>query len=295
MNLSTLLNKYNLFPKKGLGQNFLTDPHHLGKIIEAAELSPDDTVLEIGPGPGVLTRLLAESAGRVIAVELDEAMVNLLRQEYGHLPNLTVVHADILQTSLAELLESGVRSQGTDAATRNPQSAIQNSKFKIQNYKVVANLPYYITSAAIRHLLESRPQPQRIVITIQKEVAQRIVAQPGDMSLLAVSVQFYGAPKLVHKIPAGAFYPPPKVDSAVVRIDTFDSPPVPVADVEQFFGVVKAGFGQKRKQLKNTLAAGLRRPGPDIVAALYAAGIDPTRRAETLSLPEWGQLVAALM
>ncbi len=288
MNLSALLNKYNLFPKKGLGQNFLTDPHHLGKIIEAAELSPDDTVLEIGPGPGALTRLLAESAGRVIAVELDEAMVNLLRQEYGHLSNLTVVHADILQTSLAELLESGVRSQNTD-------DVIRHSSVVIRNFKVVANLPYYITSAAIRHLLESRPQPQRIVITIQKEVAQRIVAQPGDMSLLAVSVQFYGAPKLVHKIPAGAFYPPPKVDSAVVRIDTFDSPPVAVADVEQFFAVVKAGFGQKRKQLKNTLAAGLRRPGPEIVAALHAAGIDPTRRAETLSLPEWGRLVAALM
>ncbi|MCG3211408.1 MAG: Ribosomal RNA small subunit methyltransferase A [Anaerolineae bacterium] len=288
MNLSALLNKYNLFPKKGLGQNFLTDPHHLGKIIEAAELSPDDTVLEIGPGPGALTRLLAESAGRVIAVELDEAMVNLLRQEYGHLSNLTVVHADILQTSLAELLESGVRSQNTD-------DVIRHSSLVIRNFKVVANLPYYITSAAIRHLLESRPQPQRIVITIQKEVAQRIVAQPGDMSLLAVSVQFYGAPKLVHKIPAGAFYPPPKVDSAVVRIDTFDSPPVAVADVEQFFAVVKAGFGQKRKQLKNTLAAGLRRPGPEIVAALHAAGIDPTRRAETLSLPEWGRLVAALM
>lgn len=288
MNLSALLHKYNLFPKKGLGQNFLTDPHHLGKIIEAAELSPDDTVLEIGPGPGALTRLLAESAGRVIAVELDEAMVNLLRQEYGHLSNLTVVHADILQTSLAELLESGVRSQNTD-------DVIRHSSLVIRNFKVVANLPYYITSAAIRHLLESRPQPQRIVITIQKEVAQRIVAQPGDMSLLAVSVQFYGAPKLVHKIPAGAFYPPPKVDSAVVRIDTFDSPPVAVADVEQFFAVVKAGFGQKRKQLKNTLAAGLRRPGPEIVAALHAAGIDPTRRAETLSLPEWGRLVAALM
>lgn len=295
MNLSALLNKYNLFPKKGLGQNFLTDPHHLGKIIEAAELSPDDTVLEIGPGPGALTRLLAESAGRVIAVELDEAMVNLLRQEYGHLSNLTVVHADILQTSTTELLESGVRSQNPEYRIQNTDNVLHPSSFTLHPFKVVANLPYYITSAAIRHLLESRPQPQRIVITIQKEVAQRIVAQPGDMSLLAVSVQFYGAPKLVHKIPAGAFYPPPKVDSAVVRIDTFDSPPVAVADVEQFFAVVKAGFGQKRKQLKNTLAAGLRRPGPEIVAALHAAGIDPTRRAETLSLPEWGRLVAALM
>lgn len=270
MTLSALLKKYKLFPKKGLGQNFLTDPHHLQKIVEAAELSPADTVLEIGPGPGTLTQRLCAVAGQVIAVELDGQMVHLLRTEYGHLSNLTVVEADILQTNLADLLPA------------------------TPNYKVVANLPYYITSAVLRHLLESRPRPQRLVVTVQKEVAQRIVAGPGQMSLLAVSVQFYGRPALVQRIPAGAFYPPPNVDSAVVRIDTYDTPPLPVDDVNRFFEVVKAGFSQKRKQLKNTLAAGLNLPAVDVVETLEAAGIEPRRRAQSLSMAEWGRLVAAL-
>lgn len=270
MNLSTLLKKYGLSPKKGLGQNFLADAHHLQKIVDAAGLTPADTVLEIGPGPGTLTRLLAETAGQVIAVELDAAMVHLLRTETSYLPNLTVVQADILQTRVQELLPDAARP-----------------------YKVVANLPYYITSAAIRHLLESDPRPQRVVVTIQKEVAQRIVAQPGQMSLLAVSVQFYGAPVLVHQIPAGAFFPPPKVDSAVVRIDVFPQPAVSTATPEAFFRVVKAGFSQKRKQLKNTLAAGLQLPGTEVTSALHAAGIEPSRRAQTLSLAEWGRLADA--
>jgi 16S rRNA (adenine1518-N6/adenine1519-N6)-dimethyltransferase len=132
------------------------------------------------------------------------------------------------------------------------------------------------------------------VVTVQKEVAQRIVAKPGKMSILAVSVQFYGQPKLVHRIPAGAFYPPPKVDSAVVSIDTFTQPPVAANNVDQFFRVVKAGFSQKRKQLKNSLAGGLRQPMPDVVSAMQRAEIDPSRRAETLSLDEWGRLVEEL-
>ncbi|MCB0155354.1 MAG: 16S rRNA (adenine(1518)-N(6)/adenine(1519)-N(6))-dimethyltransferase, partial [Anaerolineae bacterium] len=151
-----------------------------------------------------------------------------------------------------------------------------------------------ITSAVIRHLLESRPTPTRLVVMVQKEVAQRMVAGPGKMSLLAVSVQFYGRPALVHHVPAGAFFPPPKVDSAVVRLDTFAEPPIPVTDVEHFFRVVKAGFGQKRKQLKNALTAGLPQTSASILAALAQAGIDPTRRAETLSLEEWGRLAAAI-
>ncbi len=284
MPLSALLKKYNLSPKKGLGQNFLSNPFHLQKIVDAAELTVEDTVLEVGPGPGLLTQLLAQQAGRVIAVELDENMVNLLHTEYSHLPNLTVIHADILQTQLDSLLQFAQDSS-------KAQSQIINQKSKI---KVVANLPYYITSAAIRHLLESRPQPQRLVVTIQKEVAQRIVARPGQMSVLAVSVQFYGAPALVHHIPAGAFYPPPKVDSAVVRIDTHAGPPIEGVDANQFFQVVKAGFSQKRKQLKNTLSSGLRLPAVEVVQALNAAGIEPSRRAQTLSLEEWGRLVKEL-
>ena len=291
-NLSTLLDKYNLRPHKGLGQNFLTDPHHLAQIVAAAEINSTDTVLEIGPGPGTLTQLLTQVAGRVIAVEVDAGMVNLLQQEYGHLANLTIVQADILQTDLAMLLgepplvppnqgESLLPLQMERAGVRFP-------------YKVVANLPYYITSAVLRQLLEAQPQPQRLVVMVQKEVAQRMVAKPNDMSILAVSVQFYGQPTIVHHVPAGAFYPRPQVDSAVVRVDTFASSPLPGIEAAEFFRVVKAGFGQKRKQLKNSLAAGLKQPMTHIVAALQKADIDPTRRAETLTLAEWGRLVAPL-
>lgn len=271
----SLLKKYDLRPQKGLGQNFLVDPFHLAKIVEAAELTSSDTVLEIGPGPGSLTRLLAQTAGRVIAVELDPNMVHLLRAEFGHLPNLTIIEADILETKIETLL--------TQLPISHPPT-----------YHVVANLPYYITSAVLRHLLESTPPPRRLVLTVQKEVAQRMVAKPGNMSLLAVSVQFYGLPTLLHTIPAGAFYPPPKVDSAVVRIDTFTRRPVDLPDVDHFFRVVKAGFSQKRKQLKNSLTAGLHKPADQVMVALTTVQIDPKRRAETLSLAEWGRLAEAL-
>jgi 16S rRNA (adenine1518-N6/adenine1519-N6)-dimethyltransferase len=259
-----LLDKYNLRPRKGLGQNFLADPNILRKIVEAADLTPDATVLEIGPGLGMLTRFLSQAAGRVVAVELDEALFGLLRQELAGLPNLELVQGDILQLD--------------PAAVGGP------------SYTVVANLPYYITSAAIRHVQEASPPPQRIVLTVQREVAERIVAAPGELSLLAVSVQFYGRPRIVARIPAGAFVPPPKVDSAVVRIDTHPAPPVEVADVEAFFRVVRAGFGQKRKQIKNSLAAGLGVSAGEATAALARAGIDPQRRAQTLSLAEWAGL-----
>ncbi|MCB9100801.1 MAG: ribosomal RNA small subunit methyltransferase A [Anaerolineales bacterium] len=294
--LSDLLHQYNLHPRKGLGQNFLTDAHHLAQIVAAAELTAADTVLEVGPGPGTLTRLLAEQAGHVIAVELDPAMVHLLQAEYGHYPNLTILHADILTTPITPQLIAPPTPQPTDQpAIHQPTSPPAHQPTNPPGpYKVVANLPYYITSAVVRHLLESNPQPERLVITVQKEVAQRIVAAPGDMSLLAVSVQFYGRPKLIHHIPAGAFYPPPKVDSAVVRIDTYAQPPASVADIEFFFQVVKAGFSQKRKQLKNTLAAGLRQPTEVVVQALEQAGIDPARRAQTLSVEEWGKLAEVL-
>jgi 16S rRNA (adenine1518-N6/adenine1519-N6)-dimethyltransferase len=282
--ISALLKKYNLRPRKGLGQNFLADSFHLSKIVEAAGLTPDDTVLEIGPGPGTLTRLLVESARRVIAVEVDPNMVTLLKNELGHLQNLTIIEADILQTKIETIVANAPIEQ-SQRMTSNPRSA---------SFKVVANLPYYITSAVMRHLLETTPRPERIVVTVQKEVAQRIVAGPGKMSLLAVSVQFYGQPKLMHHIPAGAFYPPPKVDSAVVRIDTFSQPSLAVEDADHFFQVVKAGFSQKRKQLKNSLAAGLHRPGTEIIFAMKKANIDPTRRAETLSLAEWARLAEVL-
>lgn len=266
-----VLRRYGLRPRKGLAQNFLVARGALQEIVAAAQLSPADTVLEVGPGVGQLTRLLSLAAGRVIAVELDPQMVRVLRQELSDRPNVEIVEGDILA------LDPGALTG------RQP-------------YQVVANLPYYITSAALRHLLEARPPPGRLVVTVQREVADRITAAPGDMSLLAVSVQFYGRPRRVARIPARAFYPPPKVDSAVVRIDVYPPAerPVQVADVERFFAVVRAGFSQRRKQLRNALAAGLGRPTAEVEAALHRAGIDPHRRAETLSLQEWAALAGQL-
>lgn len=269
MNSQHLLRKYGLHPKKGLGQNFLADPAHLQKIIEAANLSAETVVLEIGPGLGALTGPLTQVAGAVAAVEVDAAMVAVLAAEVKA-PNLKVVQADILAVDPAQVLADAF-------AQFSPGDP----------YAVVANLPYYITSAIIRHLLEAPYPPQTITVTIQKEVAERIAARPGDMSLLAVSVQFYGQPTLCHVIPAEAFEPSPKVDSAVLRIDRHAVPPVAVDDVSLYFRVVKAGFSQKRKQLKNSLAAGLHLSQPQAAELLEACGIDPRRRAETLSLAEW--------
>lgn len=262
-----ILRRYGLRPRKGLGQNFLVDRRALERIVAAAELTPDDTVLEVGPGVGQLTRLLAEAAGQVVAVELDREMVRVLQQELADRPNVEVVEADILKVDPGEI------------TGRRP-------------YKVVANLPYYITSAALRHLLEAQPPPTLLVVTVQQEVAERITASPGEMSILSVSVQFYGRPRRVARIPAGAFYPPPKVDSAVVRIDVYPpgERPIQVDDPERFFRVVRAGFGQRRKQLRNSLSAGLRLRSGEVEAALQRAGIDPHRRAETLSLDEWARL-----
>jgi 16S rRNA (adenine1518-N6/adenine1519-N6)-dimethyltransferase len=266
--LGALLRRYGLHARKALGQHFLSDPGLLDKIVAAAELSPEVSVLEIGAGPGLLTRRLAAVARHVVAVELDGGFVALLRRELAHLANVTVVHGDILKLDVPTLIDAP--------------------------YAVVANLPYYITSAVLRHLLQCVPSPFRLVLTVQREVAQRIVAAPGQLSLLAVSVQFYGQAYIVMRIPAGAFVPPPQVDSAVLRIDTYEQPPVDVPSPEDFFRVVRAGFSQRRKQLHNVLSAGLGLSAKQAAALLSEAGIAPSRRAETLSLAEWAALTRAL-
>ena len=269
MNVRMLLKEFDIQPRKGLGQNFLTDQRALERIVEAAELTPKDIVLEIGPGLGTLTRLLAERAGRVIAVELDQRLVEVLRQTAtakADLPNVEIVHGDILEMNPADL----VRQHGADL-----------------QYKVVANLPYYITSAILRHLLTAEVKPRLMVVTVQLEVARRIIAQPGDMSLLAVSVQFYGQPRIVTRVRAGAFYPSPQVDSAVIRIDLHRHPVAKVDDASSFFGVVRAGFAQRRKQLRNVLSAELDLPTSEVIQALSRAGVNPRRRAQTLSIEEW--------
>jgi 16S rRNA (adenine1518-N6/adenine1519-N6)-dimethyltransferase len=271
MDIKPLLRQFNLRPRKSLGQNFLVDEHALSGIVRAAEITADDVVLEIGPGLGSLTRQLADVARHVIAVEIDRALIPPLRSVIATRSNVSIVEGDILQLDPTELLSNYLTTA-------------------LPHYKVVANIPYYITSAIIRHLLEAAIKPRSIVLTIQLEVAQRIVAQPDDMNLLAVGVQFYGVPRIVQRIPAEAFYPAPDVDSAVVRIDLPDQPRVAVKDVDTFFKVAKAGFGQKRKQLHNSLTAGLPIKHEQIRQALNDVGIDPKRRAETLTLEEWTKL-----
>ncbi len=277
------LTQLGIRPRKGLGQNFLVDPGYQARIVAAAELSRADAVLEIGPGPGVLTELLAEQAGRVVAVELDDRLIPFLRARFAERLHVTIVHGDILELDPGELMRgSAGTAPGADGEAEASTAA--------GAYKVVANLPYYITGAVMPHLLEARPAPVLTVVTVQREVAERMAARPPDMSLLALGVQLYTMPQIVARIPAGAFYPAPQVDSAVVRLARRAEPAVADVAPPQFFRVAKAGFSQKRKQLRNALAGGLHVPPAQAAAWLAAAGIDPQRRAETLSLEEWGAL-----
>lgn len=268
LSVPALMRKYGLFAKKSLGQNFLLDETALEKVVAASEIPPDATVLEIGPGLGSLTRHLSRVSARVVAVELDAGILPALQEVLIDAKNVTIVHGDILQQDMASLVSD-------------------------PGYLVVANIPYYITSAVIRHLLEAPVKPSRLVLTMQKEVAERICAKPGDLSLLALSVQVYGAPRQVVRIPAGAFFPPPKVDSAVLRVDLYPQPRISEEQMDVFFQLAKLAFAQKRKTLRNTLAAGLHWPPEQVAGLLAKAGIDPMRRAETLSLDEWAQLVDA--
>ena len=275
MAVRRLLKEFDIRPRKGLGQNFLIDRRALERIVEAAELGSEDIVLEIGPGLGTLTRLLAERARRVVAVELDQRLTEVLSQTLADYPNVEIVRGDILQLDPVELIRSAMKSC---------------SSAPLLPFKVVANLPYYITSAVLRHLLTAKVRPKLMVVTVQLEVARRITAEPGDMSLLAVSVQFYGRPRIVARIKASAFYPSPQVDSAVIRIDLEGHPITEVDDADSFFEVVRAGFAQRRKQLRNTLSAELALPASEVAQALSRAGINPKRRAQTLSIEEWAKV-----
>jgi len=260
-----VLKRFQLRADKSLGQNFLQDSSALEKIARAAEIQGDDCVLEIGPGLGSLTRYLAASAQKVTAVELDPDLLAPLQAVLSPYQNVNVIHGDILKLNISEIIEQ-------------------------PDYLVAANIPYNITSAIIRHLLESTPKPRRVVLTIQKEVAERICAAPGDLSLLALSVQVYGRPSIAAKIPAGAFHPVPKVDSAILRIDIHKEPLIPAELLNTFFKLIKAGFSQKRKTLRNSLSSGLHIPPHEAESMLTAAGIDFMRRAETLSIEEWRRL-----
>lgn len=263
-----LLKRYQVSTKKRLGQHFLVDPNVLDRILDAAELSPTDTVIEVGPGLGLLTLALAARAGRVIAIEVDRQLIPVLGETLAGRTNVELVPADILTVDPAQLAGGP--------------------------YLVVANLPYYITSPVLRHFLEAARQPERLVVMVQKEVADRIVAKPGALSLLAVSVQVYGTPRIVTVAPPSAFLPPPEVASAVLRIDVHPAPLVPAGEREWFFKVVNAGFSHPRKQLHNALSQALWFEPGGATAALETARIDPMRRAQTLSIEEWRRLAHAI-
>jgi len=270
-----LLRELAVRPSKSKGQNFLTDRAIVGRIADAAQLQPGDTVLEIGPGLGILTAELVARVGptgRVIAVELDHRLAEYVREEFAASPNFRLIEGNVLRLSPDELL------------AELPATA---------PYAVVANLPYNITSAVLRHFLDHPRRPTALTVMVQREVAGRIVARPPEMSVLAVAVQFYGTPSIALRLGAGAFIPRPKVDSAAIRIALHPTPSLPDAAIPAFFAVVAAGFGQKRKQLINSLGAGLALPRQAIEAATIAAGVAAERRAETLDVAEWLRLHAA--
>jgi 16S rRNA (adenine1518-N6/adenine1519-N6)-dimethyltransferase len=258
--------------KKGLGQHFLVDRGVLEKIISAAELEPSDTVIEVGPGLGVLTGELVKKAANVIAIEADSKLASSLQKTFSKIPQLTVLNADVLEIDPGEIFAKKRRS-----------------------YKIVANLPYYIAAPILRHFLEASLKPSLMVVMVQKEVGQSIVAAPGDMSILGISVQLYGKPTIVDYVPAQSFYPQPKVDSAIVRIEVYPKPAVEVEGIAGFFEIVKAGFSAPRKQIRNSLALGLQVTSAETEEFLEKVGISPQRRPETLSLEEWAKLHRAFV
>jgi 16S rRNA (adenine1518-N6/adenine1519-N6)-dimethyltransferase len=270
-NPKALLDQHDIQPRKSLGQNFLHDPNALEKIVATAEIRPGELALEVGAGTGALTEALARAADRVIAYEIDGRLIPILSERFRAVPHVHIIHEDFLAAYLPAIV-----------GEHDP-------------YVVVANVPYYITSAIIRHVLEAPRRPRRMVLTVQLEVAERLTAKPGqaEMSLLSVSAQYYTQPQIVTRFKPAVFYPRPDVDSAVVRLDSHPAPPVDVPDDQTFFEVARAGFSQKRKQLRNSLADGLRISAERAAELLNAAGVDPRRRPETLTLEEWAAIARA--
>jgi len=260
------LREAGISARKTLGQHFLTSPRTLRRIADAVEARPGETVVEIGAGLGALTEQLAERARRVVAVELDDALAGYLGERFAG-TNVEVVHGDALELDIAKLAGGP--------------------------YAVAGNLPYRIAQPLLRRLLEARPAARRLVVMVQAEVAKSIVSKPGDASLLGVSVQLYGEPKLLFRVPASAFYPPPKVQSAVVRVDVAPVPRAGVDDVEAFFHVARAGFSTRRKQLRNALANGLGLDGASAGALLAQAGVEPALRAQALAVEDWAAIARA--
>ena len=266
--LATLANRRSHAGRRSrLGQNFLVDYNIAKRIVAAAQLSDTDQVLEIGPGKGALTRVLIHRASKLVVVELDPELSHALSDKYAERENLTVLNRDALDFDPARYFTNG--------------------------YKVVANLPYYAATPIIRKYIAAQPRLRSLVVMVQKEVAANIAAAPGNMGLLSVMVQLYGAPKILFSVPPRAFRPMPKVTSAVMRIELYDQPAIPVNDPDAFIEFAAAGFRAPRKQLGNSLQLGLRSNSEPVRAALAAAAIDGRRRPATLTLPEWAALYNA--
>jgi 16S rRNA (adenine1518-N6/adenine1519-N6)-dimethyltransferase len=258
-----LMAELGIRPNRGLGQHFLFERGVVEKMVRQAGVTEDDIVLEIGPGLGILTSELLRKAHRVVAVELDRSLAAHLRAAFGDLPRFDLYEGNALSLSNDDLIPSG------------------------EPFDVVANLPYSVGTAILRHLLEQPRKPRRITVMLQREVADRLLAKPPDMSILSVATQFFADPRLAFSVAPSVFIPPPKVESAVVILDVHDEPPLPLDIQPLLFKIVNAGFRQKRKQIANSIADVLRLPKPMIAAWLSVAGIDPMRRAETLSVDDW--------
>lgn len=271
-----LLKRLGLAPRKSLGQHFLVDEFALGDIADACRLEGDTIVLEIGAGPGGLTEELVQRAGRVVAVEIDEELAAVTRRRLASHEHLAIVAADMLDFTPLELLEEG----GVDVVD------------PALDYVACGNLPYYITQPVVRRLVEADVPPRRIVVMVQREVAHRMVGGPGEESLLSLSIRLYGSAELLFELPPGAFWPPPKVHSAVVRFERWDEPPLPLDAVSRprFFSVLRAGFSEPRKQLHNALGNSLGIPDPAVLEMLDEAGIAPDVRAQHLTLDGWKRL-----
>ncbi len=269
--LRALLRRHGLAqPNKRLGQHLLISRKALDAVVDAAELTPSDNALEVGAGHGALTVELARRAGRVVAIEMDRDILPVLAEMTAPYPNVEIIPRDLLTVDLGAV-------------------------FGGAPYKFVANLPYYITALILRRIFEAKPRPTLMVVMTQREVAERMVAAPGDLSLLGLSVQFYGQPRIVAYVPATAFYPPPKVESAVVRIDLTPELPLDDAGRDLLFDLAHAAFGGKRKQIHNSLTKNLRLAPEQVAQWLAASEIDAERRAQTLSLDDWLRLTRAAL
>jgi len=262
---------YDINPARSKGQNFLINENVYDKIIENADISKEDIVLEVGPGLGFLTEKLAQRAKKVLAVELDDKLAGLLKTRLlaNKINNVELINQDIIE--LLRLPEFG-----------------ELEEFCKGKYKIVANLPYNISSIFLRTVFELKNKPSSLTLMLQKEVAERIVAKPGAMSLLSVSVQLYADGEIIIDVPGGDFWPAPEVDSAVIKIDVNKEEKI---DIKKFFQIVKFGFSSKRKMLKNNLAAGLRVSQGEVGERLLTAGFDMKIRAQELSVDDWKKVL----